>query len=110
MERTAQIETCGPDGDELWRGVIRDHMIGWIEDDGKLRLDVDRYHIPEGQKFDVEKWKESQCCMQAPATRPAWKLLYRIGRALIRHGIVTFHQPEREPLILMCDGTSFVFE
>ena len=56
---------------------------------GFLRVDVDGYYPEEGEEFDPEAWEGHQCCMDAPALRSNWKILYRIGRALIRHGRIT---------------------
>ncbi|MFB9160366.1 hypothetical protein [Chromobacterium violaceum] len=77
--------------------IIRDAAAGreFIEitcvDQRALELVADMYSVQFEQEeridprmaFDREAWQQEMLVLSAPATRPAWRLLYRMARQMV---------------------------
>ena len=86
------------------RGISLEHMFGYVDDEGKLYIEVDNYDPTPPEVWDPDQWEEHKCFMEAPPTRENWKILYAIARGLVRHGKVTVKQPGKPPIDVACDG------
>ncbi len=104
LERTGS-QTIELDG---LRGVYRDHLRGYVDDDGKIVMEVDHYHPDPEDAWDVDEWDEAKCFLVGRSTRANWKTLFRIGRGLARHGKIMLHQPGEKTMSIACDGATVV--
>lgn len=96
------LEFSGSGEDD--RGISLEHMFGYVDDEGKLYLEVDNYFPMPEEAWDPAEWEEHKCFMEAPATRVNWKFLYQVGRALIRDGKVIINHGD-EQIKVACDGS-----
>ena len=106
--RVLCLEQNGSGEDD--RGISLEHMFGYVDDEGKLYLEVDNYFPMPQEAWDPEEWEEHKCFMEAPASRVYWEFLYRVARSLVRCGEVTIDRGDKPALRVACDGTILMIE
>jgi len=104
------LEVKGPDGHEEDGGVWRDHLSAYIDDKGLIQMHVDFYHPDPPEAWNEDDWEARSCYISGKADRANWRAIYRIGRALARHGRTKINIPGCDPIEACCDGTIIAFE
>ena len=108
LTRCLEIDGARDFGVEVLCGACRDRLHAFVNLKSEIIMEVDGYQHVEGEPWDMDKFEESKCRLYGKATRSTWDTLYRIGRALARHGTVTINQAGKEPMIIVCDGNTEV--